>query len=322
MKRTILFLLACALLYTCKKDFEPVVKTEAAPIETGSLRRSSPTTPSVDLYSGLYVDRLSSILGIASKEDSLIIWAKINGFNTFSFYDLNTVLKTSSLREKLPSFIGKCKSEGIRVTGICGGESSLTRMHTYNISQSDPNKRFDAYNLELEWWNGAASFSTYSSVLRKMQGLAKSIRPEVTVEVYIGWLKPDEAKKAQADTLVKYCDRILVHDYRTSPSFSYMKSRLEIIGESAQKIGKVQSIMTIFSAEKKSWGASNDFMGNYYWIYGLDKSFNDSYVELISQYKSYFETPPMSPSTLPKFWYSMDGYQIFTRRYSIIARPL
>lgn len=319
MRRILLSTLAvCSLLVfaiTCRKpEIEPSVVAAAIP----PAREISVIPQS---YAGTYVDKFDLIVGRASAEDSLLNWASAQGFNTLTLYSLNTVLTTTSLASKLPDFIAKSHSRGFLVTAVCGGQTSLDRIHLYNSNQTDLNKRFNAYNLELEWWNGAASFATYSQVLSSMRAKAKALSPALAAEVYIGWLKPVDSALAQADTLVKYCDRILVHDYRLAPDFNYMKDRLTKIGTQAQIRGKVQSVIVLYSSEKKSWGASNDFMGNYYWINGQNRTFQQSYNEIVSQFNAYRAAAPTSPSTLPKYWVEFNGYQIFTKRYSQIARP-
>jgi hypothetical protein len=129
-------------------------------------------------------------------------------------------------------------------------------------------EQFSVYKLENEWWNNdpACDFVCYTSILQTMKAKAHSAIPPITTEIYMGWFKnPEGPELAQANTLVKMLDRILVHDYRTKPDFGYMKSRLSYLGQAAHSQNKIIKIIVLFSAE-------HDFMENYFDVHGKKSS--------------------------------------------------
>ena len=276
------------------------------------LQTSMATSTSVIIpYRGLYVDGFKSILGDATKEDSLLKWSTSNNFNALSLYDLNQIMDSSALDVQLAQFIAKTRiTFGIdQIAAVRGASANFIQNAQYDSSQTDLNKRFSVYNLEREWWNNGPScnFTCYTSILQTMKTTGKNETPPMTVETYIGWFKnPDGQELEQANTLVSYLDRILVHDYQKSPQIDYMTSRLSFLGQAAKSQNRSMDVIVIFSAEP-------DFMADYFNVTSQNHSFEDAYVNIFNQFNA---------TTFDyKEYVRLIGYQIFAYSYARMARP-
>jgi len=299
-----LIIICIALINSCNKknDISPFPGSDPA------AERIS-TSPS---YRGLYVDNFDDMLGDTSKENTLLRWCKKYKIKVIGLYDLNTILQNSSNNTALAKFIKKSKnSYGIKqVAAIRGlGIQFNQTLTIYNNTRTDTVERFNVFNLENEWWNNGTScdFSCWTNYLKEMNTAAHAAVPPLLAEEYIGWFQnPTGQEQLQADTLVYYSDRILVHDYRISPDFSYMQSRLGYLGKAAKAQGKIINIIVIFSAEP-------GFMGNYFDVNGQDHSFDDAYAEIVSQHNA--------ATFNGKKNIKIVGYQVFDYSYAHAVRP-
>ena len=262
---------------------------------------------SENLYRGVYLDSLQYVVGNDAEEDKLLTWCQANNFTTVTCYDLYVILNSSANYPKMANFIKKAKNIfGIETVTACMGSSSAFNglINNYNVSRTDPIEKFNYSNLELEWWNKASTFKNYLTQLKGINAWGDEQSPRIPTEEYIGWFKNPMGQEAiQAEGLVKNSDRILVHDYQTTPSFSYMKSRLSWIGKAAQAQNKIMPIIVIFSVEPS-------FSYNYF----LSNSFEAAYSMVVSQFNaSNFDG---------KANIELIGYQIFDQSYARQARPL
>ena len=231
---------------------------------------------------GLYVDKFNLILGNVQKEDSLLNYAQGNGFNYLALYNLWNVHTTSSLTntvsaQPLANFINKAKTMfGITAVGATGESYWFFSnvIHVYNQQHSNPNHKFDVYNLEFEFWitssvnsggiycttylqpqgfscDTSGAFKFYKRELRRMDSLANTIG--VISETYIGW-----PNSGQAKYIAKSSDRVLVHAYVANESTTYTYTRPRLIDLSGSTVPL--KFMPIFSAESifmGPWSASN-----------------------------------------------------------------
>lgn len=265
-------------------------------------------TPS---YRGVYVNKFDDILGNLAAEDSLLNWCKANSFNAISLYSLNAVLGDERYTS-LARFIKKARTGGYgisQVAAVRGSAANFVQNATYDASRANLKERFTVYNLENEWWNNgpACDFGCYSGILQTMSQKALAANPKMTREAYIGWFQnPDGQELQQAGTLIQYLDRVLVHDYRTSPSFGYMQSRLSYLGQAAQQQGKVMDVIVLFSAEP-------DAMQNYYSVNGQNQTFDDAYDVIVAQHNA--------ASFAGKNNIRIIGYQVFQYEWARLARP-
>jgi hypothetical protein len=277
-----------------------------------TLQTTSTISPPVTIaYRGLYVDGFKSILGNTSKEDLLLNWSASNNFNALSLYDLNQIMGRPARVAQLAQFIRKARvTFGIdKIAAVRGTSANFIQNAQYDSSRTDLNERFSVYNLENEWWNNGptCNFSCYTSILQTMETSAKNVTPSMTTEAYIGWFKnPDGQELNQANTLVNFLDRIMVHDYQKSPQLSYMTSRLSFLGQAAKNQSRIMDAIVIFSAEP-------DFMYDYFNVTSQNHSFEDAYVNILNQFNA--------TSFDSKDHIRIIGYQIFDYSYAHMARP-
>ena len=299
----VVFLFALFTLISCQLDV----------IDPSSLRNSASArlvalTPAD--YRGVYVDGFNTILSNSSLEDSLLNWCVNNDVNAISLYDLNVVMGNERNTD-LARFIRKARvTYGIsQVAAVRGSSANFTQNASYDTFRTDLNERFTAYNLENEWWNNGPScnFSCYTSILQAMYNKAHRASPPIIAEAYIGWFQnPSEQDLQQAKTLVRWLDRILVHDYRTYPQFGYMQSRLSYLGKAAQSQNRVIDVIVLFSAEP-------EFMQDYYSVTGQNHSFADAYGDIVNQFNG--------ATFAGKNNLRLIGYQIFNYSWVKRAKP-
>lgn len=292
------FLLSLAMLASCKLD-------TVDPVAPQSARIAAPPA-----YRGIYVDGFKTILGNTVLEDSLLNWCVSHNMNTLSLYDLNTVMGNERYTA-LALFMQKARVKfGInQIAAVRGSSANFQQNASYDASRTDLNERFTIYNLENEWWNNGPScdFNCYTSILQSMSNKARAASPSITTEAYIGWFQnPRGQELHQANTLVSWLDRILVHDYRPYPQFGYMQSRLSTIGKAAQSQNRVMDIIVLFSAEP-------EFMQNYYSVSGQNRSFDDAYTDIMNQFNAATFTGKNNVRLI--------GYQVFDYSFAKQARP-
>ena len=260
-----------------------------------------------NLYRGVYLDSLQYIVGNTTKENKLLEWCQANNFTTVTCYDLYTILQTSANYPKMANFIKKAKNMyGIQtVTACMGSAGAFTGLiNNYNVSRIDPIEKFNYSNLELEWWNNASTYKNYLNQLKGIKAWGDKQTDRIPTEEYIGWFKnPMGQDSTQAAGLVQNSDRILVHDYRVTPSFDYMQSRLSWVGRAAKAQNKIMPIIVIFSVEPT-------FSYNYF----LTNSFENAYDMIVNQFNT--------SSFDGKENIELIGYQIFDQSYARKARPM
>lgn len=224
----------------------------------------------------LYVDQFYEILGNKTKENNLLNFTISNGFNKIILYDLHKINKAYPLADAtkngiLAKFIAKAKSTyGIKEVGGSGesGQFFIDAIHAYNKSRKKTIEKFDAYNLEYEYWkeddskdggyycenylkqngkncNRKETFNFFIKSLAIMKKLAKENEHKVKVEAYVG-----KFKRHEIHTISNYVDRLLVHVYVRSPKigFNYANKRLQYLAEvkNKPKVSIIYSSETLF----------------------------------------------------------------------------
>lgn len=202
----------------------------------------------------MYVDGFASILGDVNAENDLLSYAQSNGIETLLLYELHIVNANYNLTNPetnyvLADFISKAKtSYGIVEVGALAenGNFFTNVIDVYNNSRSDPNEKFDIYNLEFEFWNESVTgpggyycttylipndlpctndgaFEFFVSTLETMNDLANNNSHPISVEAYVGW-----PTTQQAYTIGANLDRLLLHAYVSNPNtaFTYTANRL------------------------------------------------------------------------------------------------
>lgn len=285
LKNNWIVLLLVILLSACRANY--------------SKRGSSAVLNIGNEYRGLYIDSVSYIIGDTLKENNLLRWCKRHKINSLSYYDLKRVMTTGKASH-LASFLKLARTTyGIKEnTAIVGSEVFINSyLDTFNRSKPDTLQRFNAINLEREWWNNHGNFESYIAILKKLNLWARKQQPAVLTEEYIGWFKnPRGQELYMANELLKNSDRVLVHAYQEHLSFNYVLSRLSYLGKAAQSQNKLFPVVIIFSAEPK-------FMGNYFNKHNIE----DAYQIIVKGYEN---------ASFPgKNNIKLIGYQLFDYSY-------
>ncbi|TXD52569.1 hypothetical protein [Polaribacter sp. IC063] len=228
----------------------------------------------------LYVDNFNSILGNDLKEHELLSFAKSQNFNSLILYELHRVNKRMPLADVtqnnvLASFIYRAKKE-YDIEEISGsGESGgffINVIDAYNKTRTKLDEKFNAYNLEYEYWkkdasdlggyycenylrkngipcNRRGSFNYYLESLSIMKLLANESKQLIKVQAYVGQYNNKEIRQ-----ILKYTDQVLISAYaRTAKkSFTVSKKMLRVLA--ACRCNVETSI--ILSAE-------HEYMGGY-----------------------------------------------------------
>lgn len=316
--RKLLSIFFLILLYSCSKkndDFYTLSPSNESSVNQQSSYRIS----TIAQYRGLYVDGMDYIVGDTSKENKLLRYCVKYNFNAISLYD-NRQIFINNWNTKLSKFIKKSKQSPYNIVSVASIRNYYSEFSPYktdystvyfNNNRTDTLSKFNAYNLESEWWNEPdenLAFTNYTKTLKYMYSKSRLKIPIVKSELYIGWLTPNK-RVYQAGILIDNTDRILVHDYELTPNYLYLKTRLDTLGYVAKSKNKIIQVIIIFSSESTNNNSfHNNFMGDYY----LTHTFQNSYDDIVNQY--------MLSTTYSKYgaYVNIIGYQIFT--YTLINK--
>ena len=238
---------------------------------------------------GFYVNGFNTILGNTLKEDSLLIFAKNNGFNYLTLYDVHLINNSTPLTnvttaQTFANFINKAKTQfNIAEIGVAAENywffSNI--INVYNLQHPSLNEKVDVYNFEFEFWinssvttgayycttylqpNGftcdtAGAFAFHKKELKKIDSLANSTGQKS--EAYFGWFNAGQGKQIVQTGV----DRILLSIYIPTSNYSpayqynYVKTRLQYLATAETNI----KILPIYSAEPsfmQTWLNSNMF---------------------------------------------------------------
>lgn len=225
---------------------------------------------SAQAYRGLYVNDLSNLLNDDVYQYEFLKWVEQEDINSLSIYDLHKVLDSEINWKAMGDFIIRCRAEAkvTNIVAVVGGKWTFTNLIEPYQEQATPEARFDAVNMELEWWVGKDHFQAY---VEEMEPLIESNLP---VETYIGWFgKWPKKRSTQSGFLVNHSDIVTVHAYQKRPSFHYVDGRLEALNDVALKQGKMMNVVLILSMEERYSGRLSTQM-----------SYNQMYQELLGDH--------------------------------------
>jgi len=121
---------------------------------------------------------------------------------------LGNSVKRDSLSRHIKRYRAKYPEATIKVV-ISTDTSIYTVINNIKNFEKNYNVKFDGYNLEREFWNGAGTFAQWQSwIILIKQRLG-------SVEAYLG-----KFSQAQSDSIIKYCDKINLHNYYTIDKWS------------------------------------------------------------------------------------------------------
>jgi hypothetical protein len=275
----------------------------------------------------MYIDKTDTIYNSTSASKRLAGYLKTYGFTGVYMYRTSGIVSSSSNFTNFGNFLKTLNDSGVVSKAVASGSSTTFQtdgnVTRYNNSQSDPARRINRSNLELEWWNGASSWSTWNSTNQRIA--AGTISDN---DFYEGWYKNLGSIKdtIAARDQVLYSDRILLHCYQNGyPTYSYANAqsstatcgRLDCIAKGARLANKRVDLYIIISAERKVFGASNDFSG---------KVLQDAYLNGQTNPYLYVETQAYNSiygnmTTFQKQWINFKGFVWFTKRYCYFAVP-
>jgi hypothetical protein len=242
---------------------------------------------------GLYVDGFSTILGNIQKEDSLLRFAKNNGFNYLTLYQMHIVnaatpLNNANACTTFSNFVSKAKTQfGMLQIGVAGENYNFfaNNVYPYNAQHPLAAEKIDVYNLEFEFWvpssiqpggvycvdyltnagytcDSAGAFTYYKKMLSRIDSLANA--GGSISETYFGWFSATEGTQIVASGV----DRILLSAYIPSANYSpsyqynYLENRLKFLGDN----NTIVKVLPIYSAEPsfmQTWASTNPFLKPY-----------------------------------------------------------
>lgn len=286
----------------------------ATPQPSPSFRTAATATVAlpitVQTTKAMYDNDMGSTIGDTAREGRLLRWHRSNGDNTITLY-ARSILSTSSRYNAFGRFIRRARTEfGLRVSVAYGDLQELSWIRSYNAGRSDTLQRIQGIALEKEPYSDG-DYPGFFTLVREGRRYCDQTRCEFMV--YQGWIT-----QQGWDSVVFHRAKILLHCYITTANFqrspyaySYTASRLGMIANAGARFRQVPSFVVLWSAEMKSWGAADDFMGD--WFVG--RSFHGS---TFQTYKSQFETnAPVQVRQNVR----LVGDHIFCSSYGMKARP-
>lgn len=265
----------------------------------------------------MYIDRTDTVYNNSTGRGVLSKYLKKYGFTGAYFYDAAVIVGSTGNYTNFSTFLKQLNDSGVTKKAMTAGSSSTFsptgNTTKYNKSQTDAAKKINTANLELEWWNGATTWSNWNTI--NQQIAAGTIADN---DFYEGWYTNlgTTADSIAARDQVKYSDRILLHAYQNGiPTYSYVVSRLDVIAKGARQANKMVSVYIIISAENTAWGAANTFTGP-----ALAAAANQTnpyeYIETQAYNNIY-----SGMTTLQKQWIRLRGFVWFTKRFCYAAIP-
>lgn len=268
----------------------------------------------------MYVDKTDTIYNNIGGT-RLAGYLKLYGFTGVYMYRTSTLLSSTSNYSKFSDFMKTLNDSGVIFRAIASGSSTTFttegNVTKFNTRQIDPARKINRANLELEWWNGASTWSSWNTTNQRIA--SGTIQDN---DFYEGWYKNLGSIKdtVAARDQVLYSDRILLHCYQNGyPTYSYANAqsstatcgRLDCIAKGARQANKRIDLYIIISAESQSLGASNDFSG---------KVLRDAYLAGHPNPFLYVETQAYNSintnmTTFQKQWINFKGFVWFTKRY-------
>ncbi len=330
MKLSIMFALALIFVGCNKKDFfsSDDANAKIAPILL-------PPPASKPPRAGLYVNQFDTMIGDTSKENTLLRWAKKEGFNCLYLYGVSGIISSSATRSLLNSFIGRAKSSPFYFSISFVAASSGTANNYYNLyytNTSYPNK-FDAINSEFEFWNcsGATSsptnFTNFLPLLNTMNTInSNTFTPKVTRNIYVGDFVDSSPCKNESGPVTPYTttailteiinkhDKILITNYHTNADYSgvtpispYLVAKLNALSSQANAMSKIANVEILYNVRTASTSPN-------IYSYCVSNTFISAYNNFIAKYNA-------STAITNKANLRIVGYSYYRYTDAKLARP-
>ena len=315
-------LLIGLLLVSCSK--EPILPAgmpddSAMKARPGAVFQPRP----YDRY--MYVDDTDTLYNNPRGRRTFASYLKRYAFNGVYFFSTSSILSATSGYQDFSDFLKLLSDSGVATRAVCSGSAgkflATGQVTRYNQSQTDPARRINRANLELEWWNGACSYTDWDATNRQIAG--GSVPDN---DFYEGWYDDMGTWKdtVAAREQVLHSDRILLHCYQNGiPTYSYANrrssgasgGRLDIIAKGAAAAGKRIDLLIIISAADTAFGASSACTGAALKaVAGLANPFEtiegQAYANIVNA---------MTP--FQKQWIDFRGFVWFEKKYCYEAVP-
>lgn len=252
-------------------------------------------SPVDSIWRGVYISGLSSIAGTKAKEDIVINGLLKYKFKHTFFYSIDGANDANVT--KFFTRIRKETGADIGATASSANTFINTRLK-WNAQHGD-SADYNAFNFEYEPWNATDVASAWATNITYLQQTRKALTGlPVLLTDYFGWWTKSTMVTQTPDTLVKYLDYELIHDYRTTPDWSYMRSRCNDLNQSGIEQGKITTVRAIFSAEPA-------FLQTWLKTHKID----EAYAIIKAQFDAMHYTN-----------LKMDGYLVFTLDFLLISQ--
>lgn len=295
--------------------------------DDNGLYRTIAPAPTATWERFMYVDNTDTIYRNAQGKNTFSKYLKTYGFTGVYLYSTNSILSSSSNYVSMASFLKQLSDSGITYRAVVKDKgtdyASGGSVTVYNNSQSDPAKKINRANLELEWWNNITPWLNWNAI--NQQVAAGTIADN---DFYEGWYLNMGLTKdtIAARDQVLYSDRILLHCYQKGiPTYSYANAqstgatcgRLDCIAKGARQANKKIDLYIIISSENTAWGAANTFSGPALasaYVGGATNPF--LYIE-----QQAYNNINVNMTAFQKQWINFKGFVWFTKSYCYRAVP-
>lgn len=271
----------------------------------------------------MYVDKTDTIYNVTSARNRFSNYLKKYGFTGVYLYDTRAILTNSANFTNFSNFLNQLNDSGVVVRAVNKDAASDFlvggKVSNYNNTQTLASRKINRSNLELEWWNNVTTWSNWISIVQQMNS---STVPDN--DFYEGWYTnlggviDSVASKLQ----VQYSDRILEHVYVNGiPTYGYANAistgassgRLDLIAKGARQNNRKIDLYIIISAEKKSFGAANDFSG------GVLQAANTQSNPFLYIENQAYTNIYGSMTAFQKQWINFKGFVWFDKRWCYSA---
>jgi len=291
------------------------------------LRTTQPTAVYPTWTRMMYVDKTDTFYSNTNGRQAFANFLQKYGFTGVYLYSTSGIISSSSNYTRFGDFLKTLSDKGVTSRAVASGGSSTFQtsgnVSRFNSSQSDPSRRINVANLELEWWRGATSWATWNTTNQQI-----SFGTIPTNDFYEGWYKNlgTTVDSVAAYDQVRYSDRILLHCYQLGiPTYSYANAqssgatsgRLDLIAKGARRANKKIDLYFILSAENTAWGADYTFTGPALaQAYSMGAPNPFLYIE-----QRAYDNIVTRMTTFQKQWINFKGFVWFTKRYCYAAVP-
>ncbi len=214
--------------------------------------------------SGMYVNGFTGILGNSGEELSLRTFISNLGINDLTFY-MGSLLNTPQNRTDMRSFVTLLHGDGqTRVFSNVTQESGCIDINnpgteaSYNAGSS-PSEKFDGFTQEWEFWNSNNPYGSFGTFMTQDINIYNYCQSNNMIyDIYVSRCEDyagTYTDQQVATHVVTYHDTIHLVAYISEATYysnkglsATRKAQLELIGNAAIALGKVQNVSILWAA--------------------------------------------------------------------------